>query len=226
LELSGVGHVYSDGPPWAHRALDDVDLSLAAGQGLLVVGRNGSGKSTLAWILAGLIAPSDGRALLAGRPIDECVGQVALSFQHARLQLLRSQVRADVRAASGVDNAGADAALALVGLDPVVIGPRMIDQLSGGQQRRVALAGMLARRPAVLVLDEPFAGLDADGRAGMIGVLHHLQVDTGLTIVLVSHDIEGAEQLARRAVVLADGRVVSDGPINDLPALAGGRMAR
>ena len=228
VRLEDVGHIYSSGSPWAHRALQGVTLTIGAGEGLLVVGHNGSGKSTLAWILAGLLQPSEGAARLRGRPLDQCVGQVALSFQHARLQLLRSTVRSDVQAASGVDEAGADAALALVGLDPAGVGSRLVDQLSGGQQRRVALAGMLARRPEVLVLDEPFAGLDGDGRAGMIEVLHHLQADNGLTLVLVSHDIEGAGRLAPRALLLDRGRVVSDGPTDDLAGLglAGGRGAR
>ena len=222
VRLEGVGHIYSAGSPWAHRALEGVNLTIGAGEGLLLVGPNGSGKSTLAWILAGLLKPSEGSAQLRGRPLDQCVGQVALSFQHARLQLLRSTVRSDVQAASGVDEAGADAALALVGLDPAVVGSRLVDQLSGGQQRRVALAGMLARRPAVLVLDEPFAGLDGDGRAGMIEVLRHLQAENGLTLVLVSHDIEGAERLAQRALLLDRGRIVSDGATDRLAGLAAG----
>jgi energy-coupling factor transporter ATP-binding protein EcfA2 len=224
LMLSGVGHVYTAGSPWAHRALSEVDLSVAAGEAVLILGHNGSGKSTLAWILAGLLVPTEGQALLDGQPLDRRLGLVALSFQHARLQLLRSTVRSDVRAASGVDSAAADAALRLVGLDPEEVGTRPVDQLSGGQQRRVALAGMLARRPGVLVLDEPFAGLDDASRRGLIAVLRRLRRDIGLTLILVSHDTEGAERLVDRVVTLERGRIVTDGPAQALAGRsAGGR---
>jgi energy-coupling factor transport system ATP-binding protein len=122
-------------------------------------------------------------------------------------------VRSDIRAAAGVDDAAADAAIELVGFDPSEFGERRIDQLSGGQQRRVALAGMLARRPRVLVLDEPFAGLDDSARAGLVAVLARLHDDEGLTVVLISHDREGAERIADRVVALDDGRIVADGPL-------------
>jgi energy-coupling factor transport system ATP-binding protein len=218
LQLSDVGHVYSARSPWAHRALSGIDLTIAEGEGLLVVGHNGSGKSTLAWILAGLLVPSEGSAWLDGQPIHTCVGRVALSFQHARLQLLRSTVRRDIKAAAGVDDADADAALRLVGFDPEELGDRRIDQLSGGQQRRVALAGMLARRPRVLVLDEPFAGLDDAARAGLVEVLAGLHDDEGLTVVLISHDREGAARLTDRAVILDRGRIVAEGTRPDVGA--------
>jgi energy-coupling factor transport system ATP-binding protein len=156
------------------------------------------------------LVPSEGSAWLEGQPIHLCVGRVALSFQHARLQLLRSTVRRDIKAAAGVDDAAADAALELVGFDPAELGDRRIDQLSGGQQRRVALAGMLARRPRVLVLDEPFAGLDDSARAGLVEVLAGLHDEEGLTVVLISHDREGADCLTDRAVTLDRGRITAD----------------
>ena len=177
VRLRGVGHVYGARTPWEHRALDGVDLDLAPGEGLLVVGRNGSGKSTLAWVLAGLLVPTEGGAWLDDQPLHRCVGRVGLTFQHARLQLLRSRVREDVRAAAGADGAQADAALELVGLDRGRFGDRRVDELSGGQQRRAALAGVLATRSPVLVLDEPFAGMDAGGRAELIEVLAHLRAE-------------------------------------------------
>jgi energy-coupling factor transport system ATP-binding protein len=221
LELSGVGYIYSLRSPWSHRALSGVDMTVRQGEGVLLVGRNGSGKSTLAWILAGLLPPTEGEARLDGRPIDKCVGEVALSFQHARLQLLRATVRADVKAAAGVEDADADAALELVGLDAGVFGTRPIDQLSGGQQRRVALAGLLARHPRVLVLDEPFAGLDDEARAGLITVLAGLRRDKGLTVIVISHDVEGADQLTERVVVLDRGRIAEDRPIDGFEQTVG-----
>ncbi len=226
LELRGVGHVYSSRSPWSHRALTGVDLRIRRGEGVLVVGRNGSGKSTLAWILAGLLSPTEGEACLFDRPLDTCVGQVALSFQHARLQLLRATVRADVMAASSVDEDTADAALRLVDLDPAEFAERPIDQLSGGQQRRVALAGLLAHRPDVVVLDEPFAGLDERSRAVLTSLLANLRDEHGLTVVIVSHDMEGADLLANRMVVLDRGRIVSDGSIEGFEdAVRAGGMA-
>lgn len=216
LELSDVGHVYSAGTPWAQRALAGIDLQVREGEALMVLGRNGSGKSTLAWILAGLTVPSEGDARLRGAPIDTQVGQVALSFQHARLQLLRRSVQGDVRAASGVDPLGADRALELVGLDPAELRGRSVDELSGGQQRRVALAGMLARRPQVLVLDEPFAGLDDAARRGLISLLARLRAQTGLTLAVVTHDTEGAADVVDRIVTLDRGRIVAEHPVAEL----------
>jgi energy-coupling factor transporter ATP-binding protein EcfA2 len=211
LSLSAVGHLYGQATPWEHRALAGIDLELRLGDGVLIVGRNGSGKSTLAWILAGLVAPSEGTACLRDRPLHTRPGAVALSFQHARLQLLRATVRADVRAASGVDADRADAALAQVGLDPSAFGDRRVDALSGGEQRRVALAGLLAGEPEVLVLDEPFAGLDAEGRAGLAAVLANLRVSRGLTLVIVSHDTEGLEGVVDHTVELEGGRIAGAG---------------
>jgi energy-coupling factor transport system ATP-binding protein len=225
IELAGVGHVYSPRSPWCHRALTDINLSICPGEGVLVVGHNGSGKSTLAWILAGLLVPTEGSALLDGRPIADCVGQVALSFQHARLQLLRTTVGSDIRSAAGVDEAAAADALRLVGLDPDEFASRMVDQLSGGQQRRVALAGLLARRPRVLVLDEPFAGLDEAAKVGLTEVLTRLRAEAGLTVVLISHDVEGADRLADRIITLVRGRIVSDGPTLALLATEAGEPA-
>lgn len=212
VRLSGVGHVYSDGSPWAHRALAGVDLSIDAGESVFVIGRNGSGKSTLAWILAGLLVPSEGAAELEGVPLDRCIAAVGLAFQHARLQLLRSTVRADVKAAAGVGDAAADAALRLVGLDPAIFAHRRVDELSGGEQRRAALAGLLAGRPRLLVLDEPFAGLDREGRESLIDVLGELRRTQGTTLVVVSHDTEDAGRVAERVITLEGGRIVGDGP--------------
>ena len=226
IELSGVGHVYSRNTPWARRALAGIDLTVDVGQGVLVVGANGSGKSTLAWILAGLLAPTEGEATLSGEPLDRAGSKVAISFQHARLQLFRPTVGADVAWGRGVEREDVDPALEAVGLDPDEIRDRRIDALSGGQQRRVALAGLLARRPELLILDEPFAGLDHEGRETLIGVLGRLRAN-GLAIVVVSHDYEDAEEYVDRVVALEDGRVIVSAPVAlalaELPAaLTGG----
>ena len=211
LELSGVGHQYSCGTPWEKSALRDINITVDEGEGLLIHGGNGSGKSTLAWIMAGLTTPTTGSCLLAGRPADQQVGAVALSFQAARLQLLRSHVGLEVASAAGFsprDQARINAALAAVGLDAALAG-RRIDQLSGGQMRRLVLAGLLARSPRALILDEPLAGLDADSRDGLLRLLEQLRRDRGLTVVVISHDFAGLGELCPRTVHLRDGELVT-----------------
>lgn len=216
LRVRGLGHRFDAGTPWETVALRSVDLDVAEGEGLLIHGENGSGKSTLAWILAGLIRPTEGDAELGGMPVSACVGAVALSFQHARLQLQRPTVAEDILAAAGPDagTAGEDAdavvrsSLARVGL-PDELATRSIDALSGGEQRRVAIAGLLASRPRVLILDEPLAGLDRDSRRGLLELLGRMRRELGLTLVVVSHDLEGLELACTRTIEIADGVVTA-----------------
>ena len=207
LEVSGVSHEYNSGTPWAKAALRDVNFTVHQGDGLLIHGGNGSGKSTLAWILAGLTVPTTGDCLLDGRPTHEQVGAVALSFQAARLQLMRSRVDREVASAAGFspkDQDRIDNALAVVGLDSG-LGTRRIDQLSGGQMRRVVLAGLLARSPRALILDEPLAGLDAETQSGLVRLIEELRHEQGLTVVVISHDFVGLEGLCPRTLDLRDG---------------------
>ncbi|HET9876807.1 MAG TPA: DUF2232 domain-containing protein [Mycobacterium sp.] len=211
LELSGAGHEYASGTPWAKTALRGISFTVAEGDGLLIHGGNGSGKSTLAWIMAGLTIPTTGTCLLGDRPVAEQVGAVALSFQAARLQLMRSHVGLEVASAAGFsdkDHAKVAAALAVVGLD-AALAKRRIDQLSGGQMRRVVLAGLLARSPRALILDEPLAGLDVASRHGLVRLLEGLRRDTGLTVVMISHDFTGLQQLCPRTLHLHAGELVS-----------------
>lgn len=174
---------------------------------MLIHGGNGSGKSTLAWILAGLTVPTTGTCLLGGRPTHEQVGAVALSFQAARLQLMRSRVDVEVASAAGFspkDHDRVATALAVVGLDSTLV-KRPIDQLSGGQMRRVVLAGLLARSPRALILDEPLAGLDAVTQSGLLRLLEELRREQGLTVVVMSHDYTGMEDLCPQTLDLHDG---------------------
>ncbi len=207
LEVIGVSHEYNSGTPWAKAALRDVSFSVHQGDGLLIHGGNGSGKSTLAWILAGLTVPTTGACLLDGRPVDEQVGAVALSFQAARLQLMRSRVDLEVASAAGFspkDHERVAAALGVVGLDSGLV-ERRIDQLSGGQMRRVVLAGLLARSPRALILDEPLAGLDAVTQSGLVRLLEELRREQGLTVVVISHDFAGLEDLCPQTLDLRGG---------------------
>jgi energy-coupling factor transport system ATP-binding protein len=207
IELVGVGHEYGSGTPWAKTALRDVSFTVEQGDGVLIHGGNGSGKSTLAWIMAGLTVPTSGACLMDGRPTHEQVGAVALSFQAARLQLMRGRVDLEVASAAGFSPREKDrvaAALAVVGLDSA-LARRPIDQLSGGQMRRVVLAGLLARSPRALILDEPLAGLDAASQRGLLRLLEDLRREQDLTVVVISHDFVGLEDLCPRTLHLRNG---------------------
>ncbi len=223
LELAGVGHEYGSGSPWAKTALRDISFVVHEGDGLLIHGGNGSGKSTLAWIMAGLTKPTTGTCVLDERPASEQVGAVALQFQAARLQLMRSRVDLEVASAGGFspeDHARVTAALAVVGLD-AALAKRRIDQLSGGQMRRVVLAGLLARSPRALILDEPLAGLDAASQRGLVRLLADRRRETGLTVVVISHDFAGLEELCPRTLHLRDGVLESESAAaqgNNVPA--------
>ncbi len=223
IELRGVGHVYSRGTPWAKRALEGIDLTIRERESALIVGHNGSGKSTLAWIMGGLVVPSEGDARIQSpdgfAPIAEHVGLVGVAFQHARLQLLRPTVLDEVKVAAGVDDRDARAALAAVGLDET-IEPRRIDELSGGQMRRVVLAEVLAARSRAVVLDEPFAGLDLEGRADLEVVLVRMRDELGIPLVVVSHDRDLPDALLERVIELEAGRIVRDDHVDDVEARA------
>lgn len=207
LELDRVSHEYGTGTPWAKPALQNISFAVHEGDGVLIHGGNGSGKSTLAWIMAGLSVPTFGTALVDGKPAHEHVGAVALAFQAARLQLMRARVDLEVASAAGFspDERGrVNSALAAVGLD-ASLARRRTDQLSGGQMRRVVLAGLLARKPKALILDEPLAGLDAASQAGLLRLLEDLRRNSGLTVVVISHDFVGLEELCPRILKLRDG---------------------
>ncbi|MBU3061313.1 ATP-binding cassette domain-containing protein [Nocardia sp. NEAU-G5] len=211
LELTGVRHTYNRGTPWAATALHGIDLTVRHGEALLIVGGNGSGKSTLAWIMAGLVDPTEGRCELrdyAGtRPVAKRIGAVALAFQHSRLQLQRQTVATEIEdwGGQGTGSAAVGKALDAVGLDRTVAS-RSIEELSGGQAKRVVLAAIVASRPQVVVLDEPLAGLDPAGRAEVVELLARLR-DSGLTLIVISHDVEDMAALCDRTVHLVAGRI-------------------
>ncbi|MCU1478592.1 MAG: putative transporter ATP-binding protein [Subtercola sp.] len=210
LALENVSHTYDAGTPWQQRTLHRVSVELHEAEGLLITGENGGGKSTIAWIMAGLIIPTDGRILLDGEPVTAVRGSVAMAFQHPRLQLQRPTVREDILAASGRRGSGhandifVRDALSAVGLPPE-LAARSIDALSGGQMRRVALAGLIASRPRALILDEPFAGLDRESRRQLAELLARLRDQRRLAIVLISHDLDETDIVCSRTVRLADG---------------------
>ena len=218
LTADGIGHSYAPGTAYAQRALDAVTLSVAVGELVLVVGSAGSGKSTLLRILSGLLAPQFGVMSLDESPLTPASvrGTVGLVFQDAESQLFAETVLDDV--AFGPRNLGrgtaevahaAECALRAVGLDPKSYGQRSPFALSGGEARRVALAGVLAMEPRYLLLDEPTAGLDARGRALVRGVVGDVRARAG--VVVVSHAAEEFLGEADRVVVLSDGGMAFSG---------------
>lgn len=208
IDLVGVSHTYQAGTPWARPALHDLDLRIPAGDRVLVVGTNGSGKSTLAWLLAGLLAPTIGRALLGDQPLTDHNDLVGLVVQHTRLQLLRPTIGSELDsfATSGPNQAAALDALGFSAADR----GRRIDDLSIGQQRRVGLAVQIARRTPVLILDEPMAGLDRPSRQALAAATAALGKD--VTVVTVTHDLEDSKPLGHRLLHLVDGRLLRDQP--------------
>lgn len=217
-----VTHSYNPGTPWERLVLSDASCIVSPGSALLITGENGSGKSTLARILVGLESPTSGRCTLGGVPVTRRIGEVGLARQFARLQLQRPTVGLDILSAAGygpsvgtgrgrkgraLDSARAReliaSALAEMGL-PEELSRRNVDALSGGQMRRVVLAGLLASDPVALVLDEPFAGLDAESRAILIDVLERRR-RAGLGLVIISHDDSGLTGLCDEQLTLARG---------------------
>ena len=186
----------------------DINFVVHEGDGVLIHGLNGSGKSTLAWIMAGLTVPTAGSCLLDGAPVvgsgwrggDLVPGRAAAADAQSR----GPGDRLRGRVFDYYDHARVVAALATVGLD-AALATRRIDQLSGGQMRRVVLAGLLARSPRALILDEPLAGLDAASQRGLLRLLEDLRRNAGLTVVVISHDFSGLEELCPRTLHLQDG---------------------
>lgn len=225
LRLENVSYTYMPGTPFAANALKDISFSINQGDYLAIIGQTGSGKSTLVQHLNGLLFPTTGRVLLAGQEVGKEKKQLAairrhvgLLFQFPEQQLFAETVIADVE--FGPKNMGLPAkevkervekALLLVGLDPKQLQERSPFSLSGGQMRRVAMAGVLAMEPDIIILDEPAAGLDPRGREDILDKIDSLHREQGLTVVLVSHSMEEVASRAKRLIVLADGAIVLSG---------------
>lgn len=224
IDCQEVVHAYMRGTPMEAVAVDGVTLRVHAGESVAIIGPTGSGKSTLIQHFNGLLRPTRGRVLVDGRDIwaphadrRRARREIGLLFQFPEYQLFDETVRSDV--SYGPRNLGlsadevaarADDALRAVGLDPGRFGDRSPFSLSGGEMRRVALAGVLAMRPRMLVLDEPTAGLDPRGRREVLERIECLHRQ-GLTIVMVTHSMDDAAQIARRIVIMHAGRILMDG---------------
>ena len=220
IELRQLTHIYSQGTPFEHVALQNVDLTVAPGEYLAVIGRTGSGKSTLMQHLNGLLRPTSGQVLFEGEDIwgskertRQVRFQVGLVFQYPEYQLFEETIYKDI--AFGPKNMGLDEAeidrrvheaADFVGLDEALL-QRSPFELSGGQKRRVAVAGVMAMKPRILVLDEPAAGLDPEGRDEILSEVKEYHKKTGTTVLLVSHSMEDIAKYANRVLVMSNKKI-------------------
>lgn len=224
IDIKNLNYTYNLGTPFESKALTDINVSIDEGEFIGLIGHTGSGKSTLVQHLNGLIKPTSGDIIIDGTNIghkdvkmSSIRQKVGLVFQYPEYQLFEESVYKDI--AFGPSNLGLDEeevdkrvrdSMEIVGLDFESLKDRSPFELSGGQKRRVAIAGVIAMEPKVLVLDEPTAGLDPHGRDEILNEVYELFKKEGMTIILVSHSMEDVAKLVDRILVMHDGRVVID----------------
>lgn len=230
IELKEVGFSYQPGTELAQKTLFGINLSIEQGEFVGLIGPTGAGKSTLVQILNGLLLPDSGKVFIDGveagsrkLPFLRVRQRFGLVFQFPENQLFEATVFDDI--AYGPRNFRLSAAdiedrvresMAQVGLDFESFKDRSPFTLSGGEMRRVAIAGILALKPEVIVFDEPTSGLDAEGRKDILAYLENLHRREKLTVILVSHDMDEVAEVAERIIVLDQGRVILDGPADDI----------
>ena len=225
LEAKNLSSIYSAGTPFEHKALDDISFSVERGEFIGIIGHTGSGKSTLMQQLNGLLKPTSGTVLLDGQDIwsdkkltRQARFRVGLVFQYPEYQLFEETVYKDI--AFGPKNMGLSAeevdrrvreAAGFVGLTEQQLEVSPFD-LSGGQKRRVAIAGVIAMEPEVLILDEPTAGLDPVGRSEILGNIQSYRKAKNATIMMVSHSMEDVARLTDRLLVMNGSKLAMDAP--------------
>ena len=229
LKLEHVSYLYSEGTPFEKCALDDISLTIEDGSFIGIIGHTGSGKSTLVQHLNGLVRPSAGRVLLDGKDIWEepkkiraIRFRVGLVFQYPEYQLFEETVYKDI--AFGPKNMGLSEgeidvsvrdAARFVGLSEDYFEKSPFD-LSGGEKRRAAIAGVIAMRPDILVLDEPTAGLDPHGRDVILAQIREYKRQTGKTVILVSHSMEDIAQNVEKVLVMNKGKIAMFEPVEEV----------
>jgi len=230
ITINNLDHIYDKGTPYETKALDNVSLEIEKGEFVAIIGHTGSGKSTLIQHLNGLIKPSGGKIVVNGFDITaekvkmtDVRKKVGLVFQYPEYQLFEETVAKDI--AFGPENLGLDEvevaarvkeAMQLVGLDYETIKEKSPFELSGGQKRRVAIAGVLAMKPDVLILDEPTAGLDPKGRDEILMQIKALHEKNNNTVILVSHSMEDVGKLADRLFVMNKGQLALSGKPSEI----------
>lgn len=224
IKIKGLNYIYAAGTPFEKAALKDINLEIADGEFAGIIGHTGSGKSTLIQHINGLIRPTSGEIEVDGRKIsgqssslNTLCREVGLVFQYPEHQLFELTVAKDIAfgprnlrlSPEEVEQRVKEAA-ALVGLKEKYM-EKSPFELSGGQKRRAAIAGVLAMQPKILILDEPTAGLDPKGRDSILHQIRQLHRQTGLTVILVSHSMEDVAEYVDRVIAMNDGRIVLDG---------------
>lgn len=224
-----VNYIYNPGTAFEKAALKDISLTICDGEFIGLIGHTGSGKSTLIQHMNGLIKPSSGSIYYdlkdisdGSMPLRELRNKVGLVFQYPEHQLFEATVSKDVMFGpgnQGLDNLTKEMrsfeALKSVGIDESLLDVSPFD-LSGGQKRRVAIAGVLAMRPSCLVLDEPAAGLDPAGRREILDLISKIHREQGITVILVSHSMEDVAEYVDRIIVMNDGSIAMDGTPDDV----------
>ena len=224
LQVQNLNHIYSQGTPFEHVALNDVSFSVERGEFIGIIGHTGSGKSTLMQHLNGLLKPTSGKILLDGKDIwqdkkttRQSRFRVGLVFQYPEYQLFEETVYKDI--AFGPKNMGLDEkevdrrvreAASFVGITDAQLEVSPFD-LSGGQKRRVAIAGVIAMEPEILILDEPTAGLDPVGREEILSNIEAYRKAKNATIMMVSHSMNDVARLTDRLLVMCDATLAMDG---------------
>ncbi len=224
IQIEQLTYVYMPGSALAQRAVEDISLTIQAGEFLGLIGHTGSGKSTLVQLMGGLLQPASGRVLVDGLNLadkkqrTQARRSVGLVFQYPEYQLFEETVAKDIAYGPrnmGMQESEIDAnvreAMELVGLPHKDFGSKSPFELSGGEKRRAALAGVIAMRPKYLVLDEPMAGLDPAGRSDILKTIDNLRAEIGCTVVMVSHSMEDVARCAGRIAVLNHGRLARIG---------------
>ena len=225
IEVRNLTHTYSEGTVMKTVALDNVSFRVDEGEFIGIIGHTGSGKSTLVQHLNGLLRPTSGQVLIDGQDLNgdhvdrrALRRRIGLVFQYPEYQLFDETVAKDI--AFGPRNQGLSPeqveervryAMDCVHLDYDKYAQRSPFELSGGQMRRVAIAGVLAMRPTILILDEPTAGLDPRGRDKILTMLEELHARENVTMLMVSHSMDDMARLASRLIVMSEGRIVADG---------------
>ena len=225
IQIEHLTHTYMPGSPFTAVAVEDVTVQIEDGELIGVLGHTGSGKTTLIQHLNGLLKPTEGRVVIDGMDITakgvsllEVRKRVGLVFQYPEYQLFEETVEKDI--AFGPKNLGLSKevvqervreACEQVGLDYESVRERSPFDLSGGQMRRAAIAGVLAMHPKILILDEPTAGLDPAGRRGILDMIRRLHAQGGTTVIMVSHSMDDIASLATRLLVMSKGRLVMTG---------------
>ncbi len=225
--VEDLTYIYLKGTPFQKIALENINIKIENGEFVGIIGHTGSGKSTLVQHFNGLLKPTGGKVIVNGidtaaKNLKELRKQVGLVFQYPEHQLFEENVYKDI--AFGLKNYNTESdvidkkvnkAIEIVGLDKSILNKSPFE-LSGGQKRRAAIAGVLAMEPDIIILDEPTAGLDPNGRNEVFDFIQRLYRDFGVTVILVSHNMEEVTRLVKRVIVINKGRVEMDGSVKEI----------